>query len=174
MSRNAPSPLPKKRLLASEQNSFAEINQSQLPLNFQELFEPNSLFETCFNQRSFSIFPSHGGKVANQHGDNGDPSSFFQVQNHGPKCLPEACSISYFSRFYFPISLRSEGFVFEHRPVTSFETTFITFSTMWFLIGGQSITVVAILDGTPWASVLPTFWEVPWGRLNCRIPCYSN
>lgn len=49
----------------------------------------------------------------------------------------------------------------EARPVTSCDTAFITFSTTWSLTGRQFITAVAIREGTPWATALPTFWYVP-------------
>ena len=45
----------------------------------------------------------------------------------------QTCSISNLSRSSFPFFLRSEGFLLKHRPVSSIETTFVTFSTMWFL-----------------------------------------
>ena len=57
---------PKKRLLTSEQHSFPLFGQSQLSFHFREPCRAKFALWDLSNQRSFFIFPSHGGKVINQ------------------------------------------------------------------------------------------------------------
>ena len=82
---------PKKWLLPSEQHSFPLFDQSQLLFHFREPFRAK--FTILNNQRSFFIFPSHGGSHMSTRGDNGDswrtfPWHVFPIQNCEPKCLP--------------------------------------------------------------------------------------
>ena len=57
---------PRKRLLTSEQHSFPLFGQSQLSFHFREPCRAKFALWDLSNQRSFFIFPSHGGKVIKQ------------------------------------------------------------------------------------------------------------